>query len=348
MYSLDDIRKAVLAEQPAGKDLSITGELLELESLAKPLLPTNAEGKRIADDFSEREPDWEKIGTRCEELLKITRDLRVAVVYAASLLRIHGFSGLLHGLEIVRLMLTASEYRAFPQFEAGDRSVLLERWYTLVALGTPYKQEGDQLRIIEGIRSVSLVKSKAPSCRYLEVVAARNKAGGVDAATVDRLRAEWKKIPIEERAASSASLTAVLGSLAEIEAVLLEQTPEDLVPPGASSRPLQGVALEIKGLLEFINGSVPQRPAAASVGTVDIQTGMPGEIRSRADAIRTLQQVAGFFRKTEPASPIPYFVERAIRLVDRDFMGLLDDLVPDAVPRFQALAGVEGRTTAQG
>ena len=40
---------------------------------------------------------------------------------------------------------------------------------------------------------------------------------------------------------------------------------------------------------------------------------------------------------------MPYFIDRAIRLADQDFIALLTDLVPDAVPRFQMMAGLESK-----
>jgi len=344
MYTLEDIKLPVADSQPAGRDLSLTGELLELELMAKPVFTTNADGKRVTNDFSEHEPDWVKLEARCADLLKVTRDLRVAAFYAAALLRVRGLVGFAHGLELIRRMLQASEYRAFPQFTVGDHSALLERWFTLVAMGAPYKQEGDLLRIIEGIRSLPLARSKASPCRYLDVVLARNQSVGTDTATVERIRTEWRKVPAGERTEQSTSLMAALGALAEIEMVLLEQTPEDVVPIGASARPLQGLALEMKGLLEFMNSSIPQPKVTTPVAD-EVPLATLGEIHSRAEAIRFLQQAAEFFRKTEPASPIPYFVDRAVRLVDRDFMGLLGDLVPDAVPKFQSMAGLEDKNS---
>ena len=346
MFLLDDINTPVSDNEPAGRDLSLTGELLELELLAKPMPSINVDGKRVANDFSEHEPDWTKLESRCEDLLKVTRDLRIATFYSAALLRAHGIQGLAHGLELIRKMIIASGYRVRPQGAPDDRAVSLERWYTIAALGVPYKQEGDLLRMIEGIRLVPLGKNKSLPCRYLDVVTARNQAGGADAAMVERLRAVWKKIPVEERASVNLSVSSALSALAEIEAVLLEQTPEDLVPVGASSTPLHGLALELKGLLDFINGSNPQPKVGASV-PAEGPVAIPGEIHSRADAIRLLQQAAEFFRKTEPSSPIPYFVDRAVRLVDRDFMGLLGDLVPDAVAKFESLAGVESGSAAR-
>lgn len=344
MFSLDDINRPMAGPEPAGWDLALTGEILELELLAKPVPVTNMDGKRVAGDFSVHDPDWSKLQAKCEELLQRSRDLRVAMFYCAALLRVHRFLGFSHGLEIVRRMMRASEYRAYPQLEAGDRSAFFERWFTIVALGAPYKQEGDLLRIIEGIRTLPLSKNKSFPCSYLDVVAARNQSNGADSATIERLRNGWETAPTAERSETGALLTSALRALAEIEEALLEQTPEEFVPVGGSTKPLALVVREIGGLLEFVNGSV-SRSAATSV-EVKVEAAISVEIRTRDDAIRLLQQAAEFFRKTEPSSPIPYFVDRAIRLVDRNFMGLLSDLVPDAVPRFQSLVGAENGGTS--
>ena len=65
-----------------------------------------------------------------------------------------------------------------------------------------------------------------------------------------------------------------------------------------------------------------------------------GTIQSREDAIRALDAVAEYFRRTEPSSPIPLFVERARRLVAKSFLEVLADLVPDAVPQARTVGGV--------
>ena len=63
-----------------------------------------------------------------------------------------------------------------------------------------------------------------------------------------------------------------------------------------------------------------------------------GAVRSRQDAIRALDAVADFFRRTEPSSPIPLFVERAKRLVSKDFLEVLADIAPGG-----GRAGASGR-----
>lgn len=55
------------------------------------------------------------------------------------------------------------------------------------------------------------------------------------------------------------------------------------------------------------------------------------EANTRAEAFGLLDQVAACYRKLEPSSPIAAICERARRLAERDFMGLLSDLLPETV-----------------
>jgi len=51
--------------------------------------------------------------------------------------------------------------------------------------------------------------------------------------------------------------------------------------------------------------------------------------------------VALFFKRTEPSSPIPMFLERAKRLVSKDFLEVLADIAPDAVAQARAAGGLK-------
>ena len=65
-----------------------------------------------------------------------------------------------------------------------------------------------------------------------------------------------------------------------------------------------------------------------------------GAVKSREDAIRALDAVSEYFRRNEPSSPIPLFLERAKRLVSKDFLEVLADVVPDAVSQAKSVGGV--------
>ena len=66
-----------------------------------------------------------------------------------------------------------------------------------------------------------------------------------------------------------------------------------------------------------------------------------GAIRSREDAIRVLDAVSLFFRISEPSSPVPLFIERAKRLVAKDFLEILADVTPDALSEARHVGGIK-------
>ena len=53
-------------------------------------------------------------------------------------------------------------------------------------------------------------------------------------------------------------------------------------------------------------------------------------VHSRAQAIALLDQVQRFFRHAEPSSPVPMLCDRARALAERDFMGVLREVLPKA------------------
>jgi type VI secretion system protein ImpA len=66
------------------------------------------------------------------------------------------------------------------------------------------------------------------------------------------------------------------------------------------------------------NGGTP--PAAAPARRI--------EAKSRADAIRLLDQIGSYYRVAEPSSPVPFLTDRARSYAERDFLSLLKELLP--------------------
>jgi type VI secretion system protein ImpA len=65
---------------------------------------------------------------------------------------------------------------------------------------------------------------------------------------------------------------------------------------------------------------VPAPAAAASV---------PGRIATREDALHLLDEIASFFRRTEPHSPLAYTLHEAVRRGRLTWPELLEEIVPD-------------------
>lgn len=79
--------------------------------------------------------------------------------------------------------------------------------------------------------------------------------------------------------------------------------------------------------------ATPAEEGAAPAADVAVPAKPAIEARTRADAASLLDQVTAFYRAAEPSSPIPLLTERARGLLERDFITILKDILPDLVPR---------------
>ena len=68
---------------------------------------------------------------------------------------------------------------------------------------------------------------------------------------------------------------------------------------------------------------------------------MAGEITSTADVSRVLGKICDFYAKHEPSSPIPLLLQRAQRLVEKDFVTILKDIARDGLSEFEKIAGTD-------
>jgi type VI secretion system protein ImpA len=87
------------------------------------------------------------------------------------------------------------------------------------------------------------------------------------------------------------------------------------------------------GKLSKLSEAAPSSPG----GTGQAGSAAPSEdgvpqyrIESRPQAIALLEQVQRFFRHAEPSSPVPMLCDRARALAERDFMGVLREVLPKA------------------
>ncbi|MET0356743.1 MAG: type VI secretion system protein TssA, partial [Cellvibrio sp.] len=80
------------------------------------------------------------------------------------------------------------------------------------------------------------------------------------------------------------------------------------------------------------HGSAQTAPKAAS-----------GVINSREAAFKQLLEIAKFFRKTEPHSPVSYVIEKAVKWGNMPLNELINELIPDSSSRerYSELTGVK-------
>lgn len=89
----------------------------------------------------------------------------------------------------------------------------------------------------------------------------------------------------------------------------------------------QAFDLPVERLSAFSEAS--QAPDESVPETVPETAPRRLEAKTRADAIRLLDQIGTYYRAAEPSSAVPFLTERARSFAERDFLSLLKDLLPE-------------------
>ena len=64
-----------------------------------------------------------------------------------------------------------------------------------------------------------------------------------------------------------------------------------------------------------------------------------GQISTREEAVRILDLVCSYLERHEPSNPAPLLIRRAQRLMTKNFVEIVRDLMPDSLSNLERLAG---------
>ncbi len=320
----------ISADSPCGVDLD--------ES--QPLVLAAFDGYRLFGQMTpwpkDKQPDWHEIRDRSLEVLATSRDLRVLAHLAAAVLRTDGIGAFAQMLEVAATWLTVWWDQTYPRV---DEDAILRR-NALTGLA-------DRVAVVDGLRRATLLAHRqlgAYCIRDIEIAQGQVTAGPDEpprqASELDALLAA---VEVEALRTLVAQLHSAAASLRTIEATMREHGGSEAVPDFGT--PLQLLGRTHALLDAQLAARAPQDAASASQegGAADGRPAaarVPGAVGSRSDALRALDAVAAFFRSIEPSSPVPLFIERAKRLVGKDFLAVLADVVPDSVEQAKSVGGV--------
>jgi type VI secretion system protein ImpA len=282
--------------------------------------------------------DWREIRDKALEGLEQSRDLRLLSHLAAASLRTDGLQRFCDVLHVAARWLDDHPDHVFPRV---DEDAILRK--------NALNGFSDRMAIVDAVRRQPFVMHPqlgAFALRHFEIASGKLAPAEADGEppTEAQLSATLEGADGEKLVAMEASLAAAVEGLRRVESSMrnahgAEGTPE--------FEPLLGPLVQIHKLLadqlaaraasaapvEGAEAGAGGEPGAAAIIGV-------GSIRSRDDAMRALDAVAEFFRKNEPSSPLPMMVERARRLIGKDFLELLSDLAPDGLDQAKHVGGV--------
>ena len=146
-----------------------------------------------------------------------------------------------------------------------------------------------------------------------------------------------------------ASLVRDLGAALEAAALVERVLDTRLGREQGMLRKLKVTLTELRNLVHSLRGPVAAPAPVAAEGAPEAEAGTApasqqgaGPIQSRAEAYRRLTEVSEYLLRTEPHSPTPYLIKRAISWGDMPLGQLLQEIVqtPQDLKAIYALLGM--------
>jgi len=366
-FDLAALVAPIPGEMPAGQDLR---EDKSPESLYFRLRDARREAsaaERAADapkDDSDPRPvdaapvspilQWRVVRELATEALTLhSKDLEIAAWLTEALLRDAGLNGLTAGFRLLAGLAEEFWDDVFPQ---PDEEGIATRVAPVAALNGV----GREGTLIQPLRKIVLYeRPQDNSPLYFWQYELSQDIVSSGNAEQRQERYEARGLPPFEAIANEASL--VQASLAELRREIgaaaeawqeLGRVFEERA--GADGPPTSG----IRDVLEKVrfaadrlagphqNVSEAETPAAAtsmpSAPPDGAAAGAPATtgLASREEALRALAQIADYFRRTEPNSPLAYTLQEAVRRGRMTWPELLSEIVPDTTARSAILSSL--------
>ncbi len=328
----------ISTENPCGEDLEYDPDFGEMERAAQ----GKAEQQMGDTLVPAREADWPQVKSKAIELFGRTKDLRVAFYLTHSLIHTNGLPGLRDGLVLIRGLLEQYWDTLHPQLDPDDKDPTL-RINTLTQLADP-------VTVLHSIREAPLVEVKGFGRISLrDNLIAQGKlsvpAGSDEQpAEPSTISSAFMAAELDELKSTADAIRESIESVSAIEAVLMEKVGAmqmaDLSALPALLKEAQHIMADY---LTQRGVSDAQASGEASEGAQAPQAAgqpMTGAINSREDVILILDKVCDYFKQHEPSSPVPLLLQRAKRLVAKDFMEILRDLTPSGVAQAEEIGGL--------
>lgn len=353
ILDIDALMQPISEDAPSGVNVRSLGVFDEIKALRTTESADSMVGTLRAGEY--KTANWGKVVTLCvKELRERTKDLQLAVWLAEALTRVHGMAGMSRGLELVLRLNQNFWPTYFPPIEDGGLDMRAGR---LAEMERLLKQSIEQSLMTSKVDGEAHAWWEWKQIQILYLNAGRAKPE--ERSSIEG-EANAKKDVFEKAIAKStwefyddilqALLKSgeILSQLRETVDQLFQGDPtfydmEDSVTGFSELRKeMDEFRVKIESILDEKpappgkgRNAQPQETAAAEAGSSENGggtgrgSGGSGQVETRADALRRLQEIAEFFSRTEPHSPVSYLVNRAVRWGEMPLENWLDEVIPD-------------------
>jgi type VI secretion system protein ImpA len=354
VIDLEALLAPIPGENPAGQDVMYEGTHDAIK-----------EARRADDGLSLGEwsrdvkvADWSAVIALAQEALATkSKDLQVAAWLVEALVKRHGFAGLRDGLCMLWELQQRFWPSLYPTIEDGD---LEARVLLLEGLNKNLAAAVKDVPVTQGRNGENYSWFRWEESRMVDNLGRRDQAAMAEAIAdgkitgeqftkaveatpltyyrtlFDDLQQSWEAYSRLEQvvdehfgreAPSLAEVRTAVDNCRMLIADVGKQKGGLGPPPGPAIIPAPPVDRSSTETTIPVSQE-PQHDAALSVYNGQ-PSGTSLEPQSRADALRRLEALAAYFRRTEPHSPVSYLVQRAVRWGEMPLEAWLQDVIND-------------------
>ncbi len=350
VIDLEAMLQPVSEENPAGESLRYAGVYDEI-----------AEARRADINVDQgawqtelKVADYRKVVELAVPALTTqSKDLQIAAWLSESLIKLHGFAGFRDSLNLLTGLQDRFWDTLYPLVDEGDMEgranaiSWMESAASFAIKDCPITAgRGCSLNDFDAAQAAESAASAEGEGNEGED--AEPQRGSADAG--NRVTPEvWRGAVAASNRAFYETLNATIEecwtALKELNRVNEERYERNQMP-GLSglNKSLDTVHTRVKKILEAKRHEEPDESdftaesesgEAGTSSTSSSPGGQAGPIQSRKDAIRRLSEIAAFFTRTEPHSPVAYLVQRAVKWGNMPLESWLQDVIKDESVLFQ-------------
>ena len=348
VIDLDWLLQPVPGENPAGTSLLYAGLHGEIR-----------EARRSEDDLGQagwKPADWWRVFQLTTEALATkTKDLQVAAWLAEAMVKLHGFAGLRDAFKLLRGLHERFWDTLYPEI---DEDGLEARANAIAYMSRPlslplYMKE---IPLTDSATGNKYSYIQWNDSKQFHVPEDLNDLDSEELSAINRLKEQaeeegkitsdqWRLAKQTTRRAFYEDLNTLLeecwAECQVLDYVMDEKFGRETPGLTVIKRALEDIRSLVENIVKEKRISEPdpviEPESAGSVSTDAARgsrasAGVAGPIGTREEALRQLNEVAEYFRKTEPHSPVSYLVQRAIKWGQMPLVGWLQDVIKnDAV-----------------
>jgi type VI secretion system ImpA family protein len=344
-----DLLQPIPGGNPAGESLRYQGTYDRIADARREDDPSLSQG--IYKSTLKR-AEWATVETICvEALTKRSKDLQLAGWLLEAWLHQHGFAGVTNGLRLLAGLCEQFWDDLYPALEDGDLEGRIAPFYWIEQKLT-LKLKQIPLTLPDDVVKQSYSYVDWESACHFENLAMKDPRALQEALakinpTVSTFRAAITATDLSFHDEMAQDLDNAIVACLSVEQVLDQKCGKD----GPGLRQFKETLSLIQQLISQDLHTRDQQNTAVSEEEIPTEAGEPevdlrsgGPIRSRADAYRRLSEAADYLLRTEPHSPTPYLVKRAVEWGSMSLPELLQQIVRnegemDEIDRLLRLTG---------